>query len=560
MTDQDRDPSSANPAAEPTSAGEPPRGGASPPQQSGAKPAAAAAGGAPSSGKAEPAVKPVVEEGKKLNHVDPRADLPTLYRDRSFQGMAVTQFLGAFNDNLFKQLMLLLAIPVGVAATQDASRDAQGVAQMVFALPFILFSGFAGYLSDRFSKRRIIVLSKVAEIGVMLLGMSAFALYGVTGYTGLLVVLFFMGTQSAFFGPGKYGILPEMLRRSDLPRANGVILMLTFLAIILGTASAGVLGEVFVERPDEPTQVANQILLSRGFFIGGMNTTPSEVVATTASSLSLIEPESYDPSRLWIGSIICVGIAVAGTATSLLIRRLPAARPELKLDYGSLAVAADTRRLLKADFPLLMALVASCVFWLVGGVAMQAVNSLGMVQLKAGMGWTSLLTASIGLGIAAGAVIAGRCSHGRADFRLVRIGLWGMVAFLLVLSVSRPGGVHLLGSVGSMPALVLLGVSAGLFAIPLQVFLQARPPEGQKGRMIAAMNFFNFIAILLSGAIYTLFDWFVSWIDAPRSVLFALTALLLLPVAFWYRPSHDEPNGADPAETTPAETAAEEAS
>src|SRR5687768_11130244 len=163
-----------------------------------------------------------------------------LFRDRSFWGMTATQLLGAFNDNLFKQLMLLLAIPVGAAAAQKA--DEQGLATMIFSLPFVLFSGFAGYLSDRHSKRNVIVACKLAEIGIMLLGMIGFLAYGMTGYSGLLVVLFLMGTHSAFFGPGKYGILPELFREHDLPKANGVILMTTFLAIIFGTASAGLMG------------------------------------------------------------------------------------------------------------------------------------------------------------------------------------------------------------------------------------------------------------------------------------------------------------------------------
>src|SRR5438105_13057246 len=145
-----------------------------------------------------PVAESVAELPKDI--ADPQ---PPLFRDRSFWGMTATQFLGAFNDNVFKQLMLLLAIPVGAAAAQKA--DEQGMATMIFSLPFVLFSGFAGYLSDRYSKRTMIVACKVAEIGIMLLGMLAFLAYGTAGYRGLLAVLFLMGTHSAFFGPGKYG-------------------------------------------------------------------------------------------------------------------------------------------------------------------------------------------------------------------------------------------------------------------------------------------------------------------------------------------------------------------
>jgi MFS family permease len=425
---------------------------------------------------------------------------PPLFRDRSFWGMTATQFLGAFNDNLFKQLMLLLAIPVGAAAAQKA--DEQGLATMIFSLPFVLFSGFAGWLSDRYSKRTMIVLCKCAEIGIMLLGMLGFLAYDATGYRGLLVVLFLMGTHSTFFGPGKYGILPELFREEDLPRANGIILMTTFLAIIFGTASAGLLGEFLYNAAGQRV-----------------------------------------PERLWIGSLICIGIALCGTFTSLLIRPVRPAVPGLRFQPSGLFIPADTRKLLAIDRPLLAALLVSCVFWLFSGFAMQSVNSLGMTQLGVGERRTSLLTAVIGLGIAGGAVLAGRLSRGKADFRLVTWGSWGMVAGMLIMAVSLPeaggGFSHLLGYGGSFPMLVLLGMAAGMFAIPVQVFIQSRPPEDQKGRMIAAMNLTNFIAILLSGAIYMACDRVLEAFHWPRSVLFAFNALLILPVALFYRPKID---------------------
>ncbi|MEO8499175.1 MAG: MFS transporter [Planctomycetota bacterium] len=427
-----------------------------------------------------------------------QADATPLLANRSFLGMTATQFLGAFNDNLFKQLMLLLAIPV---ATSSFQQDRQAVATIVFALPFILFSGYAGYLSDRYSKRRVIVLSKVAEIVVMLLGLIAFAGFATGGYTGLLVVLFLMGAQSAFFGPGKYGILPEMLPKEQLPRANGIILMTTFLAIIFGTAAAGLLGKEFIDE-------------------------------TVAPELRAV--------GLWKGSLICVAIAIAGTLTSLWVCQLAPAKPKLTLELDSLVIPAATRRLLTADRPLLLALFASCVFWLVSGIAIQAVNSLGMVQLELDKFGTSVLTASIGLGISIGAVIAGRLSDGRAEFRIVRVGVCGLVLFLVVLSLSHNGGVHLLGFRGSMVVLPLLGVAAGFFAIPIQVFIQEQPPKDQKGRMIAVMNFVNFIAILLSGVLYGLFDRIVVAQGWPRSSIFAMMAVIMLPLAVLYRPKNQD--------------------
>jgi acyl-[acyl-carrier-protein]-phospholipid O-acyltransferase/long-chain-fatty-acid--[acyl-carrier-protein] ligase len=132
--------------------------------------------------------------------------------------------------------------------------------------------------------------------------------------------LFLMGSHSAFFGPSKYGILPEMLRPSDLPRANGIILMTTFLAIIFGAASAGVLSDLAMEDRQSLTATAY---------------------------------------RLWIASCVCVGIAVAGTATSFLVRKVPAAVPHLRVSWSALTVPPDTRQMLLRDRPLLGAVLAS---------------------------------------------------------------------------------------------------------------------------------------------------------------------------------------------------------
>jgi acyl-[acyl-carrier-protein]-phospholipid O-acyltransferase/long-chain-fatty-acid--[acyl-carrier-protein] ligase len=440
-----------------------------------------------------------------------KENLPPLGRDRSFWGMAATQFLGAFNDNLFKALMLLLAVSVGSSAA--SSDDQQWVPSFVFALPFVLFSGYAGFLADRFSKQPIIVLAKLAEIAAMGLGMAAFLAYGVTNYSGLLVVLFLMGTQSAFFGPSKYGILPEMLREKDLPLANGVIVMSTFLAIILGMVTAGLLAEFYIDR-DAP----------------------------------LIETAHH----LWFGSFLCIVIAFVGTLTSLLVRRVPAAQPQLRFCWSALLIPSESRRLLRNDRPMLMAVLASCVFWLVAGIAIPAVNSLGLIQLRAGDLLTQTMTAMIGVGIALGSVIAGAISHGKADNRVVRYGTWGIVTFLLLISITLPGGQHLLGYWGSLIVLAALGAAAGMFAVPVQVFIQARPPEGMKGRMIAVMNQTNFVAIMLAAPIYEVFDELVRRLDWPRSSIFAMIAVLMLPVAVFYRlPDrvHREPDDRETADT-----------
>lgn len=434
--------------------------------------------------------------------------LPPLMRDKSFWGLTLTQFLGAFNDNLFKQLMLLLAVPIVVVSAASASvaaEDKQDVATMVFSLPFVLFSGYAGYLSDRYSKRNITVWAKVAEIAIMSLGMVGFFMYARTGYTGLLVVLFLMGTQSAFFGPAKYGILPELLRGTDLPRANGIVIMTTFLAIIFGTATAGVLGDLLIEQLPA----------------GGVNA-----------------------QGLWIGSLACIGIAIVGTITSVMIRYTPRAVPNLPFRLSSLGIPPETRAVLWQDKPLMAAILASSMFWLISGVTVLVVNYVGLKEMNLAESnsktLTSLLNACTGLGIALGAVLAGKLSRGKADFRITRVGAWGIVACLCLLGLYNAQGNQLLGFNLSLPLMILLGMFAAFFAIPVQVFIQARPQEDQKGRIIAVMNQANFTAILLSGAIYGLFGRLTTALEIPHTPIFIMTAAMILPVAIFYRPKNVE--------------------
>ncbi|MCA9134295.1 MAG: MFS transporter, partial [Planctomycetales bacterium] len=413
-----------------------------------------------------------------------------------FWGMISTQFLGAFNDNLYKQLMLLLAIPAVIAgaaaAGEAASGDVQGWATLVFSLPFVLFSGVAGYLSDRYSKTPIIVLCKVAEIVVMLLGLAAFYFFDVLGTAGTWIVLFLMGTQSSFFGPGKYGILPELFRAVDLPRANGLILMTTFLAIIFGTVLAGGLKE---------------------WLVGEQGTA----------------------QNLWLGLLICVGIAIAGTLTSLLVRGVGAAQPGIPLTADCWAVSREVYAMLKADRILLSALLVSSVFWLVSGIAVPTVNRLGMGLLQVGETRTSMLTASIGFGIMIGALFASLlCRRGYGDVS-VSIGLWGILAALIGLGMWTAGGTHLLGFAGSIIALITLGIFAAIYAIPIQVFLQERPPSNLKGRMIATMNQANFVGILISGPLYQFFEAISGMAGWPICSVFLMMGLLVLPLAVFYR-------------------------
>ncbi len=473
--------------------------------------------------------------------------LPPLYADRSFWGMTVTQLLGAFNDNVFKQAVLLICAAVLVAGVPQ---DRQPWAQAVFALPFVLFSGIAGYWSDRVSKRTIVVWCKVAEIAAMGLATVAFltlperqpAPQGqhaviVSMPWFLLLVLFLMGTQSAVFGPAKYGILPEMVRKRDLPAFNGVIQMTTFVAIILGTWFGGFLLDLYGQE----------------------------------------DHHTVSNAHLWKIGAVCVVIAVLGTGTSLLVRHTPVAQPDAPFHPSAVVLAPETRHVLASDPPLRRALVVYCLVWFVAAVFPMAVNSLGLNYYELSYEQTSRLLAFISIGLAVGFMAGAWISGPLVRFDLVRWGGWGLLACMLLLSVpvprqpeaprdKRPDPAEAapaaaaavpkapaeegpppsitrwrpwLGSHDSLwaPAVVmgLIGFFAGLFCLPVQVYLQARPPRQLKGRVIGSMNLINWAAILLAAGYYSLLEALLRWFALPYFLVFGVSALWLLPVVLFYR-------------------------
>jgi acyl-[acyl-carrier-protein]-phospholipid O-acyltransferase/long-chain-fatty-acid--[acyl-carrier-protein] ligase len=412
--------------------------------------------------------------------------LPPLLVDRAFCGMSVTQFLGAFNDNLFKQLLLLLATPTAAQVAAGAARDRQSEAMMVFAGSILLFSGFAGWLSDRVSKKSIIVACKAAEVLIMLLGLVGFLNYGAVGFGGMLVVLALMGVHTAMFGPPKYGILPEMIRDRDLPQANGIFLMFTFVAIIFGTVLAGKLGA--------------------------------------------------DVSTAWRGSLACIGIAVMGVVTALMVRRTPPANPTMPLRFWDFLAPPELLRIVWRDKELLAALIVTSTFWMLGGMVQQTVNALGKTQMGLDDASTSVLAAMLGVGIPVGCLLGGRLSAGRIDPRVVLGGAAGVVVGLLLMSLRGGDHRHLLGFYGSIPVLMLTGVATGAFIVPVQVSLQTLPPAEEKGRVIGLMNQCNWVGILLGAVLYDHGLSLLERANQPRNTMFAVTAAMMLLVVLFYRP------------------------
>jgi acyl-[acyl-carrier-protein]-phospholipid O-acyltransferase/long-chain-fatty-acid--[acyl-carrier-protein] ligase len=350
-----------------------------------------------------------------------------------------TQFLGAFNDNLFKIVVSMLAVHAASAANAGWQLSLVGV---VFILPFLLFSGYAGQLADVYSKRRVLVVTKSLEIAAAALGLIAF----VSGRLEITyAVLFLIAVQATFFSPAKYGILPEILPDRDLSRANGVLEMSTFVAIVAGTAIGSFLFDTLHDR-------------------------------------------------LWIIGLVVVAVAVIGTALSLRIPHVPAAAPAAAIKRNPFGeIAAGVARLRESRV-LWLTVAGLSYFWFLGALLQLVMILFGTEVMGLSDTWTGILTTFAAIGIAAGSLAAGRLSGDKVELGLAPIGSLGMGVFAILLAQST----H------SFPLaafnLTMVGFFGGLFAVPLNALLQQKSGDGEKGRLMATNNFLNMAAIVGASA------------------------------------------------------------
>ena len=394
---------------------------------------------------------------------------------RSFGSLTVTQFLGAFNDNAFKQVVLLmvtLGVVPWVVEHPWAQRWDQALPSALFALPFVLFGAVTGAIADRASKTSIIRLAKVLEIVVMALALVAFQL---ESYPLLIGVLFLMGTQSALFGPSKYGSIPELLPERELSRGNALIQMTTMLAIILGTVVGGTLFDRFSDA-------------------------------------------------LYVPALVYVGIATVGTLTSLPIERLPAAEPTRRVDWNVPAEIVRHWRAMEGSRPLILAVLASSFFYLIAAVLVQVVNRYGAWLELSGSG-TSSLNAVIAVGVAVGAISAARVSGDRIEPGLIPFGL-GLMALALPLVVLEPRSFQLVTA-----SLFSAGMAAGLFSVPVRALVQHLPRPERRGSVLGLSEVLDFTGIFLASGLYFFLNgalglappWMFAFLGALAAVFFLLS-------------------------------------
>jgi acyl-[acyl-carrier-protein]-phospholipid O-acyltransferase/long-chain-fatty-acid--[acyl-carrier-protein] ligase len=360
-------------------------------------------------------------------------------RRTGLQPFLWTQFLGAFNDNLFKIVVSMRA--VHMVAAERAGRELS-IVSAIFILPFLIFSGYAGQLADVCSKRTVLVVSKSLEIVAASIGLVAF-LFGHLQLT--YASLFLIALQATFFSPAKYGILPEILPDRDLSRANGLLEMSTFVAIVLGTAVGGYLLDA-------------------------------------------------SGSRVWIIGLVVVAVAIVGTVTSFGIPRVEAAAPGQRISrnpWGEIWIGVKA---LRRDRVLWLTVIGISYFWFLGSLLQMVVVLFGKTTMGLGDTWVGVLTAFAAIGIGAGSMAAGRLSGDKVELGLAPIGAIGMGVFAIALAYS--GASFALAAIN----LTLVGFFGGLFAVPLNALLQQRSGDQEKGRLMATNNFLNMAAIMLASA------------------------------------------------------------
>jgi 1-acyl-sn-glycerol-3-phosphate acyltransferase/MFS family permease len=411
-----------------------------------------------------------------------------LMREKRFRPFFWTQFLGAFNDNVFKTALITL---VTFRAGQLTSLDGKMLATLLpglFILPFFLFSATSGQLADKFEKSMLARAVKVFEILVMLLAAAGF----MTNKLWLLVTaLFMMGIHSTLFGPVKYSYLPQHLQESELIGGNGMIEMGTFVAILIGE----VLGAWLATSQLGPL----------------------------------------------ITSLIVVGVALAGYWVSRGIPISPASDPKLVINWNPLTETLNNLRFAKTNRTVWLALLGISWFWFYGATILAQFPTYAKEVLHGDESVFILLLTVFSFGIGLGSLLCEKLSSGQVEIGLVPFGAIGLTLFGVDLyafstGVGTPVEINNYLDFLGHPAhwrgladVVLLGLFGGFYIVPLYALIQTRSEKSHQSRVIAANNILNALFMVASAAVSMLL--FAVGLTIPQ--LFLATALFNAVVAIY---------------------------
>lgn len=374
-------------------------------------------------------------------------------------------FLGAFNDNIFKQALILVLTYTAASQLGAEVSILNNLAAMLFILPYFLFSALAGQIADKFEKSKLTRLVKVLEIVIMTVAAIGFVF---EWYVLLFVALFLMGTHSTFFGPIKYAYLPQAMREDELVGANGLFQMGTSLAILLGMIIAGVLTQL---------------------------------------------PQSL----YWISATVLL-VSVLGYLAARGIPNMPAMQPNLNINWNIFTTSLSTVRYLYSLPYLFFIILGNSWFWFYGATFLTQTPEFSKVILQGDESVVIFLLTLFSVGVSIGSLLCKRLTKNEVSLRLLPFGIAGLSIFAIDLYLSLSGldinvagetllGISdLFGITGTWRVfadLFFLGFSGGLYIVPLYASMQAYAPKSHRARIVGANNIFNAI-FMVGSAIFAI--------------------------------------------------------
>jgi len=415
-----------------------------------------------------------------------------LLRQRRFLPFFLTQSLGAFNDNVYRQAIIALLFWLGVSSEQKALYA--NLAPALFILPYFLFSALAGQIAEKVEKATLIRITTAMEIAIMSLAAIGFV---TTSLAVLLAALLLTGVQSTLFGPVKYSMLPAVLQPRELTGGNGLVEMGTSISILLG------------------------------MILGG------SIFAVAGSS------------GPWAAAAVIVVLAVTGHLVSRAIQPAGAGLPALKIRWNPVPESIAVLRLARRQLAVRNAVLGVSWFWFVGTVMTSQLPAYAEVNLGGSATLYIFALALFSVGTGAGSMLCEKLSARTVEIGLVPLGAFGMSAFMLDLYFARPGAALVSGlGVGEflraggswriVADLLGIGLFTGFFVVPLFALIQSRTPKAEMARVFAGLNIQNsgFIvaAALLGLAAQRLLGWTIPQVFLALAIANALVALWIFTI------------------------------
>jgi 1-acyl-sn-glycerol-3-phosphate acyltransferase len=378
----------------------------------------------------------------------------SLLSQRRFWPFFWVSFLTGFNDNVFKQALIVLVTMKGLTLGGLSTEVIQFLAPALIILPFVLASATAGQVSDKWSKATTIRGAKLAELPVMILGSIGLV---TENTTALVTTLFLTGLQSTFFGPAKYSFLPEVLEPDELVGGNGLVETGTFLSVLLGTILGGV-------------------LVSAG------------------------------SQGAWLAASATILIALLGIGAAFLVEQRPPADPTLKLDLNPITPNVRIIGATRHDQPVFLSIMGISWFWFFGAAFLSLVPAWVADVAHADATVITLCTAMFSIGIGIGSLWCERLSGGHLELGLVPFGSLGMSLFAIDLAVvgipAIPSGLDWVGFLSTFDGvrasfdLAMLAMFGGFYTVPLYTMVQQRTDPAKRAQVIAGNNIINSIFIV----------------------------------------------------------------